>query len=72
MNARAPFTSTRTLPSGRVNARYRPRQAAHRTKTFDTMAGAAAWLEQLQSEALEAEDVSSVTKRREYRRKVLS
>lgn len=61
-----PFNSVRYLPSGRVNARYRPRNAEHRTKTFDTLQEAEEWLESLESSAVDGGDVSRVTKRREY------
>lgn len=41
------FTSVRLLESGRFQARHRPRNGAHASKTFDTEEEARAWLQQL-------------------------
>ena len=44
-----PFGSVRMLPSGRFQARYRPRSGPHFTapQTFDTEHQAQRWLEEL-------------------------
>lgn len=59
-----PFKSIRKLPSGRYQARYRPRQASHKSRTFDFKITAEKWLEELESEAVKGGEVSSITKRR--------
>lgn len=38
------FTSVRELESGRFQARYRPRNAQHAVRTFDTEDQAREWL----------------------------
>lgn len=66
--AMRPFTSVRRLPSGTFNARYRPRQGAHLTRTFDTEIKARQWLDSLREELEDGGEVSVVSNRRCYRR----
>lgn len=63
-----PFTSVRRLSSGTFNARYRPRQGKHLTRTFDTETEARQWLDSLREDYQEAREISAISRRRKYRR----
>lgn len=63
-----PFTSIRVLSSGRFNARYRPRQGTHQTRTFDFQEDAENWLDSLEIGAVDSGDVSRITGVRTYQR----
>lgn len=63
---RDPFTNVRRIPSGRYQARYRPRRNPHKTRTFDTEQEAREWLEKLRERKEKEGVISHISKRHSY------